>query len=530
MTSENKRKVLIIGSNSCVAKAVSGRLYDDGHTLYGTYNKHKPQNLENYEELAELDFNNDNTINNIQDLLKHVDDIFFTFGINDRLIKKNNKINYESIKTLISEIKKNKLNPRVIFCSSSSVYGKNKEKNITPDSKVSPDGYYGRSKVIAEKYLIKNYSNYLILRFPIVFGRFFSSKFDRLKKASLERGLMVFGDGSNNIPFLYEKDLAEVLSKIIEHPLINKTTLLLSSGSFRQKDFIDLVKQYTESDKDIVNIDVKDAMSYAKKQLKLYKKNKTSPNIFKEDIISFSRDRFFDSSSASKMLGLKVDTPSKKAIYETFKSNNSLNREDGIRILSRLFGDRLMSVRIYKNPTDFKIEDFNINKQDKFVWSVTIRDDFDEVVNTIHLFTKDVSTLKNFMKENSNGLKTYSVRISPLKENIKYYGSFMVDRKNFGDTVIISLSQSSLTEFEKKGNGENFKILPRDLDPDITMEYSNGEILDLPNSISYLKEKLIFDIKKIEDYLLGTERADLSSPALFIIDTNNVIKYISLGF
>tara|TARA_B100002019_G_scaffold291744_1_gene312802 strand:- start:157 stop:804 length:648 start_codon:yes stop_codon:yes gene_type:complete len=82
--------------------------------------------------------------------------------------KKAKNVNYVGTKNLIEVIKKNNLKPWFFFSSSSHVYNFSKKKLIEK-SVCNPITYYGKLKLQAEKYLLKNKKN-----LPICIARIFS--------------------------------------------------------------------------------------------------------------------------------------------------------------------------------------------------------------------------------------------------------------------------------------------------------------------------------------------------------------------
>ncbi|MDA2936266.1 SDR family oxidoreductase [Patescibacteria group bacterium AH-259-L05] len=119
-------------------------------------------------------------------------------------------VNQDSVKWLSQNFK-----GRIIFPSTCSVYGKNKEM-VAEESRVNPLSLYAKTKLKAEEYL-KN-KNSLILRLGTVYG--ISDNFSRLRMDlvvnymianALKKGrLTVFG-GAQWRPLIHVKDVGEVI-------------------------------------------------------------------------------------------------------------------------------------------------------------------------------------------------------------------------------------------------------------------------------------------------------------------------------
>ena len=78
--------------------------------------------------------------------------------------------NFKSVKLIIDIFNSLKHKPKFIFISSSHVYGNSKTK-LKESSKLNPKSLYAKLKIRSENYIMKNYSNYSILRIFNVYGK-----------------------------------------------------------------------------------------------------------------------------------------------------------------------------------------------------------------------------------------------------------------------------------------------------------------------------------------------------------------------
>ena len=109
-----------------------------------------------------------------------------------------------------------------IFMSSAIVYGDSapigKEKRITKDTPPSPAGFYGDSKLQAEKGILpmqdKNF-NVVILRPPMIYGEGCKGNYPVL--SSLARKLPLFPRVENHRSMLYVGNLAEFVRLMIDN-------------------------------------------------------------------------------------------------------------------------------------------------------------------------------------------------------------------------------------------------------------------------------------------------------------------------
>ena len=130
-------------------------------------------------------------------------------------------INEDSIKWLVDNYE-----GKIVFTSTCSVYGIH-DHLIDEDAEFNPQSVYASTKLAAEKYIIKNYDNYLIFRLGTLFG--LGDDFSRVRldlvvnilttRAMKNEPLTVFG-GEQWRPILHVKDVGEALC----HCLENKVT------------------------------------------------------------------------------------------------------------------------------------------------------------------------------------------------------------------------------------------------------------------------------------------------------------------
>lgn len=105
--------------------------------------------------------------------------------------------------------------PELIFASSSAIFGDVSEQEVGEDyGPCIPISHYGACKLASESFISSYAFNYginsLVLRFPNVIGNFMTHGvvFDLVKKAiSLDRNLLVLGDGNQEKSYLHVEDL-----------------------------------------------------------------------------------------------------------------------------------------------------------------------------------------------------------------------------------------------------------------------------------------------------------------------------------
>ena len=155
---------------------------------------------------------------------------------------------YVSLNFFINKLKKKN---RIIFSSSSAVYGKVKKK-VSENNKIFfPISNYGESKLISEIY-IKNFAkknnlNYLILRFPNVVGKPFTHGviFDLANKIKKKGSLEVLGNGYQQKPYAHVSEIVDCMYFLINKKNIKREYLLGPSGNgTKVREIVDHLKNY----------------------------------------------------------------------------------------------------------------------------------------------------------------------------------------------------------------------------------------------------------------------------------------------
>ncbi len=114
---------------------------------------------------------------------------------------------------------------RVIFFSSAAVYGEeHHDVNITEETAIRPTSYYGGAKFAGECLLRKTLeprTEVVALRPALVFGPGDGAMYGPsgfVRSALDSRTIALWGDGSERREFVYVEDVAEIVSRLVDHP------------------------------------------------------------------------------------------------------------------------------------------------------------------------------------------------------------------------------------------------------------------------------------------------------------------------
>jgi nucleoside-diphosphate-sugar epimerase len=171
------------------------------------------------------------------------------------------EINYLATRKIAEIV--NKVNRKLIFSSTCSVYGASFGGPLTEKSDVNPLSIYAITKLAAEEAIKNIVTNYVILRFGTLFGLSPRMRFDlvinRFVGQALQDGLITVFGGQQKRPFLHVQDAAEAIVHFIES---NKTGLFNVGGiNYSIIDVASQIHKYTGC-KLIIYEEIKDPRNY----------------------------------------------------------------------------------------------------------------------------------------------------------------------------------------------------------------------------------------------------------------------------
>ncbi|HLC96355.1 MAG TPA: NAD-dependent epimerase/dehydratase family protein [Candidatus Nanoarchaeia archaeon] len=196
---------------------------------------------------------------------------------------------------------------KIIFSSSSEVYGEPDKVPITEDMPLQPKSEYGVSKVVGEEYLKsfhRQYKlNYAIVRFFNVYGLhqepwWVMSRF--ITNVSLGKPPIVYGDGSQVRAFCNVKDAAEGIIAAMEKANNEVFNIGNSKEQISMKQLAERVSRLGKFNKNITYIALE--QSDRSKEREIYK-------------------RIPDTSKAKKILGFEAEISLDEGIKEILDYN-----------------------------------------------------------------------------------------------------------------------------------------------------------------------------------------------------------------
>ena len=261
----SKKRVLVTGCAGFIGSHIAETLINRGYNVIGIdcftpyYSiKLKQHNMKNIMKSRKFNFIKMNlakaSINEISSVLKGIDYVIHeaaqpgvrnSWGENFGIYVENNIIATQKLleASLRSKVKK------IIYASSSSIYGNVKDVPIKEDIIPRPYSPYGVTKIAAENLCRAYYENYSL---PVVILRYFTvygprqrpdMAFHKFIKAMLKNELVkIYGDGSQMRDFTYVDDDVEATILAME---LDDDALLgeaINVGSSRPVKLLDAVK------------------------------------------------------------------------------------------------------------------------------------------------------------------------------------------------------------------------------------------------------------------------------------------------
>ncbi|HLC60547.1 MAG TPA: NAD-dependent epimerase/dehydratase family protein [Candidatus Nanoarchaeia archaeon] len=252
-------EVIVTGGSGFIASYLVTHLLEKGHKvkildLNEPRIKHK-----------NLEFARKSILNNIAEDIKGADAVFHFAALlgvdnSDKRPLDTMKVNLEgSVNVFKSSLDAGV--KRMIFSSSSEVYGEPRELPIKEESVKGPVSTYGVSKLAAEIYAKafnqESGADIKIVRFFNVYGPGQQSNWVVpifINKALRNEPITIFGNGNQTRCFTYVEDIADGVMKVFEK---GKTGEAYNIGNNRPTTILELaqiVKEFTKSKSEIIKL------------------------------------------------------------------------------------------------------------------------------------------------------------------------------------------------------------------------------------------------------------------------------------
>lgn len=190
-----------------------------------------------------------------------------SYELNPNLAK---EINYESFPAFLEIVNRSNVQ-RLIYASSSSVYGIKEEPNVTEDLACEPRTDYSRYKVMCEELVLSNLDSTVvstILRPSTICGFSRRQRFDLVVNAltisALRSGEIRVDGGSQFRPNLHILDMCRAYHEVLTAPAgkVNREIFNVAGENLRVSEIAELVRLTISSEIRITTLPVIDDRSY----------------------------------------------------------------------------------------------------------------------------------------------------------------------------------------------------------------------------------------------------------------------------
>jgi len=233
MDLDEKKKILVTGGAGFIGSHLVDLLLEKGHFVVAVDNLSlgRGENISHNLDNSNFVFFRANLLNKgeIKEIFeKYRFDVIFHLAANSDIAKSHENPEIDLENTFLTtysvlEMMRSYNVKEIVFASTSAIYGETKKKIDENFGPLFPVSHYGAAKLASEAFISSFAENYgfkaWIIRFPNVVGErathgVIFDFINKLKKDS-ER-LEILGDGNQNKPYLYVKDLVEALVYIWE--------------------------------------------------------------------------------------------------------------------------------------------------------------------------------------------------------------------------------------------------------------------------------------------------------------------------
>ena len=221
MTLAKFMRFMVTGGAGFVGKNITNMLLKDGHivSILDNLNTGKKENLEGILENTEFYQVDIRDYKKLRELMKNSDGIFHQAALTNVQESFTKQKEYEEVNIVGTEnILKiaNEFDIKVVFASSSSVYGNQSKIPIKEDSSIIPINPYGKTKLeterLSEKYYKKSVKS-IGLRYFNVYGKGQNDAYAGvitkfLKNINEGKSPIIFGSGKQTRDFIFVEDVA----------------------------------------------------------------------------------------------------------------------------------------------------------------------------------------------------------------------------------------------------------------------------------------------------------------------------------
>jgi nucleoside-diphosphate-sugar epimerase len=207
---------------------------------------------------------------------------------------------------------------KFVYLSSTAVYGYHAASLITEATPSAPAGFYGRTKMLAERLVLDRQG--IVVRSPDIFGKGFQEGYEYVL-GQLEKGTMpIIGSGNNKIHWIHISDLIDALLLAKDRGRPGEVYLVAGKEARPQKELLALLTKYLGAKEPHAHVPRYVASMMARYEVLVSRLRGRRPKVMPEHISKITSDRVFDTSKARKELGfepkVEYDAAAKELVDE----------------------------------------------------------------------------------------------------------------------------------------------------------------------------------------------------------------------
>ena len=299
-------KILVIGATGFIGKHLVKELVNKSHKVRCLIRKTSRKEDINYLKKLNIelffgDLTNKKSLKGICrgiDIVYHLTGVLGGFNVSEKLMF---DINVKGTENILNESKKSKVK-KFIFCSSAGVLG----PIVSGDesSLHNPSNFYEKTKVEAEKMVLKSKLNYIIIRPEFVYGPMDNHVLP-LFKVIRDKKFFIIGDENSLLHPTYVEDLTQAFIKCLDPKIKNEGYIIAGEKAIIIKELYKLIAKKLNVKTNKILIPKFIAIIFAfilENSAKIFKFN---PIITRSRVKFFTENRAFNTSKARKEIGYK---------------------------------------------------------------------------------------------------------------------------------------------------------------------------------------------------------------------------------
>jgi len=297
-------KILITGATGFIGKNLVPELVSKSHKVRCLVRKTSRKEDINYLKKLKVELFNGDLINKKSlkgicrgiDIVYHLTGVLGSFNASEKLMF---DINVRGTENILNESKEGKVK-KFIFCSSAGVLGPIIKGGGS--SPYSPSNLYEKTKVEAEKLVLKSKLDYIIMRPEFVYGPMDNHVLP-LFKAIKYKKFFIIGDGNSLLHPTFIDDLIQAFIKCLDPKIKNQIYMIAGEKAIKVKTLYKLIakKLNVKTNKILIPIPLATILAFIlENSAKIFKFN---PIITKSKIRFFTENRAFNTSKAREELG-----------------------------------------------------------------------------------------------------------------------------------------------------------------------------------------------------------------------------------